>query len=65
MANLIRVADTDSYITWIRTAGINSHGAPEGALNFTLRDKNGNPIAKAKLTAEQLHKYICMNNTMK
>lgn len=56
MANILRVQDTDSYITWVKT---------NNTLNLTLRKKDGTPIAKAKLTSEQLHTYICMHNTMK
>lgn len=64
MANILRVSNTDSYITYTRGADRDSNGE---VLHFTLRKKDGKgtPIAKAKLTADQLHKYICMNNTMK
>lgn len=62
MANHLRVPHSDTHITW-------RHGFTQDrkneALDFVLRQKDGTPIAKAKLTAEQLHQYICMNNTMK
>lgn len=60
MANRIPVPDTDTHITWRQ--GI-SNG--EYVLYFTVANRNNEPIAKAKLTAEQLHKYICLHNTMK
>lgn len=61
MANILHVPDTDyHYITWRI-----SNTPPDRKINFTLRDKDGNPIAKAKLSADQLHRFICMNNTMK
>ena len=63
MANLIRVPDTPNHhITWRQGVTPDRKGE---ALDFTLRDSKGTPIAKAKLTAEQLHRYICMHNTMK
>lgn len=62
MANQLRVPNTDSYITWVQTTD-NKTG--EKSLSFTVRDKEGNPIAKAKLTAEQIHAYVCLHNTMK
>ena len=58
MANLLRVSDTTSYITWKKDTGTR-------ILHLTLHDKEGKPIAKAKLTAEQLHTYICTHNIMK
>jgi len=62
MANHLIVPDTPNHhITWRQGVTIDK----KGALDFTLRDTQGNPIAKAKLTAEQLHAYICMHNTMK
>ena len=62
MANYLRVPDTDTYITWRQ--GVSSDKKGE-ALDLILRKPDGTPVAKAKLTAEQLHRYICMNNTMK
>jgi len=62
MANYLRVPDTDSHITWRQ--GVTSDRKGE-ALDFTVRKQDGTPIAKAKITAEQLHAYICMHNTMK
>lgn len=62
MSNSLRVPGTDSYITWRR--GVMPAGQGE-ALDFVVRDRKGEPIAKAKLTAEQLHTYICLHNTMK
>lgn len=62
MANLIRVPNSDSHITWRQGKSVETR---EEALDFVVRDKKGTPIAKAKLTASQLHKYICMHNTMK
>lgn len=58
MANFLRVPDTNSYITWRKDSG-------DKLLYLTLHEKDDKPIAKAKLTADQLHRYICMNNTMK
>lgn len=60
MPNLLRVQDTDSYITWVK----GSTKKDGQVLHFTVRNKKGEPIARAKLTAEQLHKYICLHNTM-
>ena len=60
MANLLRVPNSDSYITWRQSI---TNGVP--LLNFTVKNNKGESIAKAKLTAEQLHKYICLHNTMK
>lgn len=63
MANLLRVPNTIQRrtITWVQRG----NSASGECLCFTLRDENNKPIAKAKLTAEQLHQYICMHNTMK
>ena len=58
MSNMLTISPTESYITWRK---VNNNKA----LSFTLYDKNNKPIAKAKLTFDQLHRYICMNNTMK
>lgn len=58
--NLLRVLNTDSTITWVQRS--NSSGE---ALHFIVRDKEGKPIAKAKITAEQIHTYVCLHNTMK
>lgn len=62
MANYLRVPDTDTHITWRQGVTNDKMGA---ALDLTLRKPDGTAIAKAKLTAEQLHAYICMHNTMK
>lgn len=62
MSNRLNVPNTDSYITWVRSSG---DGVTDGVLNLTLRAKDGKPIAKAKLTSERLHAFICKNNTMK
>lgn len=62
MANILRVSGTNSYITWRQ--GVTKDRKGE-ALDFTVKDTQGNPIAKAKITAEQLHAFICLHNTMK
>lgn len=62
MSNQLRVPNTSSYITW-RKGTCESSG--QEVLHLIVRDINGKHIAKAKLTAEQLHTYICMHNTMK
>lgn len=62
MANILRVPGTNSYITWRQ--GVTKDRKGE-ALDFTVKDTQGNPIAKAKITAEQLHAFICLHNTMK
>lgn len=62
MANLLRVPHSDTHITWRQ--GVTPDKRYE-ALDFTVRDAQGNPIAKAKITAEQLHAFICLHNTMK
>lgn len=61
MANYLRVPNSDSHITWRQTVSRDG----ETALSFTVKNIKGEAIAKAKLTAEQLHKYICLHNTMK
>ena len=61
MANCLRVPHTNSYITWRK--GVTKDG--EKAIDFTVKDEYDEPIAKAKITAEQLHAYICTHNTMK
>ena len=63
MANYLRVPDSDSHITWRK--GVTTSDKQSDALDFTVRDKQGQPIAKAKISAEQLHAYICLHNTMK
>ena len=62
MANYLRVPNSDSYITWRH--GMTTDRKQE-ALDLTVRGKDGKPIAKAKISAEQLHAYICLHNTMK
>lgn len=62
MANFLRVPNTDTHITWRQGVTKDKKGE---ALDLTLRTRDGKPIAKAKLTAEQLHTYICTHNTMK
>ena len=62
MENYLRVPNTDSHITWRQGVTPDKKG---DALDFTVRSKDGTPIAKAKVTAEQLHAYICLHNTMK
>ena len=62
MANHLRVPDNNRFITWRQGKSTTTR---EEALDFVVRDTEGNPIAKAKLTASQLHKFICMHNTMK
>lgn len=61
MANLLRVPNTDSYITWRQ--GVTKDRKGE-ALDLTVRNREGKPLAKAKISAEQLHAYICTHNTM-
>lgn len=61
MANRLNVPHSDTHITWRQ--GETTKTGP--VLHFTLHKPDGKPIAKAKLTAEQLHAYICMHNTMK
>lgn len=61
MANHMTVKDTNSYITW-QTRGTVEDG---DVMYLTLRSRDGKPIAKAKLTSDQLHRFICMHNTMK
>ena len=62
MANYLRVPDTDSHITWRKGVSPDKKG---DAFDFTVVNRQGQPIAKAKLTAEQLHAYICTHNTLK
>lgn len=62
MANILRVPGINSYITWRQ--GVTKDRKGE-ALDFTVKDTQGNTIAKAKITAEQLHAFICLHNTMK
>jgi hypothetical protein len=62
MANHLRVPNTDTHITWRQGVTKDKNGE---ALDFVIRKPDGTPVAKAKLTAEQLHAYICMHNTMK
>jgi hypothetical protein len=61
MANKIRVPHTSSYITWRQGESVKNGPT----LHLTLHAQGGKPIAKAKLTSEQLHAYICTHNTMK
>jgi hypothetical protein len=62
MANYLRVPHSETHITWRHGTTVDKRA---DALDLTLRSRDGKPIAKAKLTAEQLHAYICTNNTMK
>ena len=62
MANYLRVPHSQTHITWRHGMTVDKKG---DALDLVLRNPDGTPIAKAKLTAEQLHAYICTNNTMK
>ena len=62
MANYLRVPDSNSRIVWRRGVAPNKKDA---ALDFTAINEHGQPVAKAKLTAEQLHTYICLHSTMK
>ena len=62
MANYLRVPNSTTHITWRH--GVTADRKSE-ALDLVLRERDGKPIAKAKITAEQLHAYICMHNTMK
>lgn len=62
MSNRLRVPNTDSCVTW-RKGTVSNTG--DEALDFVVRNKKGEPIAKAKITAEQLHAYVCTHNTMK
>ena len=62
MANFLTVPHSSTYITWRLGYTKDRNGQ---ALDLVLRERDGTPIGKAKLTAEQLHQYICMNNTMK
>lgn len=61
MANRLKVPHSDTHITWVKGDSVKTGPV----LHFTLHKPDGTPIAKAKLTAEQLHAYICMHNTMK
>lgn len=58
MANKLIVRPSSSIITWRK-------GNDHDCLYLTLTNKYGRTIGKAKITAEQLHNYICTNNTMK
>lgn len=62
MANFLKVPNTDIHITWRQGVTKDKKGE---ALDLILRKPDGTPVAKAKITAEQLHAYICMHNTMK
>lgn len=57
MANVLIVRPSGSKITWRK-------GNDHDCFHLTLTDNKGKTIGKAKLTADQLHKYICMNNTL-
>lgn len=56
MANRLRMSNPQRIITWIKS---------EKGLHLTLKDENDEPIAKALLTTEQLHQFICLNNKLK
>lgn len=62
MANRLNVPDSETHITWRQGT---TKDKKSDALDLVLRKRDGTPIAKAKLTAEQLHAYICTHNTMK
>lgn len=62
MAKFLKVSNTDTHITWRQGVTKDKKGE---ALDLMLRKPDGTPVAKAKITAEQLHAYICMHNTMK
>lgn len=55
--NALYMDNPPRTITWVKTGGMGLH--------FTLRDENNKAIAKAFLSTEELHKFICINNKMK
>ena len=55
MSNYLSVPNSNTHITWTKR---------NDTIYFTVRNEYREPIAKAKLTAEQLHKYICLHSTM-
>jgi hypothetical protein len=62
MSNYLKVPHTNNqtHIEWRKDTTTDKQG-----LNFTVYGPGRKPIAKAKLTAEQIHAYVCMHNTMK